>query len=109
VPLGFDGSKKWEYINAAKLLMSKGLLMAPSGLKGLEKQLRDYKLPDKRLSQDLVSTLCMSTFLMMPLYRDTYPEGYDEEKAKEYSRKLLDLFDRNYRPFDDRLSIRATN
>ena len=102
VPLGFDGVKKWEYINAAKLLMSKGLLMAPSGLKGLEKQLRDYRLPDKKLAQDLVSTLCMASYLMFPLYKDTYPSDIDDDQAKENSRKLVEILDRNFRPDDDR-------
>ena len=107
IPLSFDGAKKWEYINAAKLLMSKGLLMAPSGLKGLEKQLRDYRLPDKKLSQDLVTTLCMSAFLMFPLYRDSYPEELPNEQVEALSRYLAETFSRDYRPLEDRGSVRS--
>ena len=106
IPLSFDGAKKWEYINAAKLLMSKGLLMAPSGLKGLEKQLRDYRLPDKKLSQDLVTTLCMSAFLMFPLYRDSYPEELPNEQVEALSRFMAETFSRDYRPYEDRGATR---
>jgi hypothetical protein len=31
-PLGFDGAKKFMYLNSAKLLMSKGLLQIPKGI-----------------------------------------------------------------------------
>ena len=80
--------------------------MAPSGLKGLEKQLRDYRLPDKKLAQDLVSTLCMASYLMFPLYKDSYPSDQDEDKIKETARQLVEILDRNFRPWDDRSAAR---
>jgi hypothetical protein len=95
-PLGFDGAKKFMYLNAAKLLMSKGLLQIPKGIDGFEDQMRSYHLPDKKIAQDIVSALCMSAFLMMPLYRDAYPEEWTSDKAEELDRYFVESGSRSY-------------
>lgn len=73
LPLGFDGTKKWQYLNAMKILMGRELLEAPE-IDGLRKQLSRYKIPDTKIAQDLVSAMAMCCFLMYPLYRSAYPE-----------------------------------
>ena len=73
LPLGFDGMKKWQYLNALKILLGKELLKAPE-IDGLRKQLSRYRIPDTKISQDLVSSMSMCAFLMYPLYRMAYPE-----------------------------------
>ena len=102
VPLGFEGSKKWSYLNAAKILLSKGLLMAPKGISGLETQMRHYRLPDRKLAQDTVSTLCMAAFLMFPLYKAAYPEEIDDKESAEAARQLFESGGRTARPISDR-------
>ena len=102
VPMGFEGSKKYEYLNALKILLSKFLIQAPKGINGLENQLRNYRLPDKKIAQDLVSTLCMACFLMFPLYRDEYPEEMNEEQSEEMYRNMVAQSSRSYRPREDR-------
>jgi hypothetical protein len=95
-PLGFDGAKKWMYINSAKVLMSKGMLIAPR-IQGFEKQLRNYRLPDKKLEQDIVSAFCMAAHLMIPLYREEYPD--DENTVDPATvRFLAETASRTYRP-----------
>jgi hypothetical protein len=73
LPLGFDGIKKWQYLNSLKILMGKELLSAPE-INGLRKQLSRYRIPDTKIAQDLVSSMSMCCFLMYPLYRMAYPE-----------------------------------
>ena len=73
LPLGFDGIKKWQYLNSLKILMGKELLEAPE-IDGLRKQLSRYRIPDTKIAQDLVSSMAMCCFLMYPLYRTAYPE-----------------------------------
>jgi hypothetical protein len=94
-PLGFDGAKKWMYINAAKTLMSKDLIIAPP-IAGFKTQMGNYKLPDKKLVQDIVSAFCMSCHLMIPLYRDVYPE--EPEPTAVESSDLAARLSRSYRP-----------
>lgn len=106
VPLGFDGVKKWEYINAAKILMSKHLVKSPP-IPGLEKQLRDYALPDKKLQQDLVSAFCMACHLMMPLYKEVYPDEEDDISPEGQNRWFAQITGRSYRPARSRHFGRA--
>ena len=73
LPRGFDGIKKWQYLNSLKILMGKELLVAPE-INGLRKQLSRYRIPDTKIAQDLVSSMSMCCFLMYPLYRMAYPE-----------------------------------
>lgn len=72
-PLGFDGGKKWSYINALRLILSAGLIKAPK-INAIRQQLVRYRLPDKKIAQDLVSALCMGAFMLYPLYRAAFPE-----------------------------------
>ena len=106
IPLGFDGVKKWEYLNAAKILMSKGLLQIPSGVSGFERQLRGYHLPDKKLAQDIVATLCMACFLMYPLYLEEYPDEEYTTKDEDMARFFAEVSSRDSRP-TDRSSARS--
>lgn len=80
IPLGFEGNNKWMYLNALKLLMSKQRIQVPAGLDGLERQLKRYTLPDKKIPQDIVSALAMVAHLIYPLYRAEYPEFDSEDE-----------------------------
>lgn len=106
VPLGFEGSKKWEYLNSAKILMSKGLIQIPAGISGIENQMRGYRLPDKKIAQDIVSTLCLASSLMFPLYRDAYPEEQDDQQVESNARLMAEISSRSYRPDADRFTQR---
>ena len=77
VPMGFDGAKKWMYLNALRLILSKGLMKSPR-FNGIRQQLVRYRVPDKKIAQDIVATICMGSFMLYPLYRAEYPE-YDED------------------------------
>lgn len=78
LPLGFDGVKKWQYLNALKIILGRELMKSPE-IDGLRKQLTRYRIPDAKIAQDLVSSMAMCAFLMYPLYRMAYPE-VDEDK-----------------------------
>lgn len=100
IPLGFDGVKKWMYLNALQLLLGKSLLEMPK-IDAIRRQLTRYVIPDKKIPQDLVSILSMACFLLHPLYRMAYPEVDDspsgnlrQEPAK-YGRDYRPSFDRN--------------
>lgn len=101
VSLGFEGAKKWMYINAAKMLMSRGLLVSPP-IYGFRKQMGDYKLPDKKLVQDIVSTFCMVCHLMIPLYREVYPDEEDPDKKPDSIGGLAEVGSRHGRLFGNR-------
>lgn len=98
VPLGFEGGKKWRYINSAKVLMSKGVIKSPP-IPGLAQQMRSYSLPDKRIAQDIVSAFCMACELMMPLFKDVYPE-YEEDNVDNGD--VAEAIGRFYRPYANR-------
>lgn len=95
VPLSFEAGKKWRYINSAKVLMSKGAVKCPP-IPGLLQQMKTYSLPDKNKAQDIVSAFCMACELMMPLYRDVYPE-YEEDQTD--AGDLVEAISRFHRPY----------
>lgn len=101
VPLSFDGAKKWQYINSVKILLSKGLLRAPL-IAGFQEQIRNYKLPDKKLPQDIVSTLCMACHLMIPLYREAYPDEQEIDPNAPMAVSDAASMGRSYRPIAER-------
>jgi hypothetical protein len=88
LPLGFDGTKKWQYLNAMKILMGRELLEAPE-IDGLRKQLSRYKIPDTKIAQDLVSAMAMCCFLMYPLYRSAYPEMDEDGDLRSWGTSVM--------------------
>lgn len=74
IPLGFDGSKKFQYLNATKFLLSKNKLQIPDGIYPIQQQIKRYRLPDAKIVQDIVATFCMCCQLMYPLYVSEYGE-----------------------------------
>lgn len=107
-PLGFDGQKKWMYINSLKMLAGKNLIQIPAGIKGIENQVRSYVIPDKKIAQDIVSCLAMSAFLMYPLYLSEYPE-YEEDNGRfpGMARTTIEKIGRETRPVEQRYSRRS--
>lgn len=84
--LGFDAGKKMDYLNAAKMLMSKRLVEVPGGIKWFEAQMKSYRLPDHKMAQDIVATFSMAMFLIYPLYLADYPEDPDAERYSQVAR-----------------------
>ncbi len=100
IPLGFDGQKKWAYLTALKLLLSKGLLRMPKFPKevdAIRQQLTRYRIPDSKIPQDIVATLSMAAFIMQPLYTMAYPEM--ETADRILVGREAPTFGRNARPF----------
>lgn len=96
-PMDFSGSKKMTYISALKLLMGKGRFKVPSEIFGIRDQLRKYQLPDKKLPQDIVSSLAMVAYIMFPLFIAEYPEGIDDTTANSFG-SMAAAFGRYSRP-----------
>lgn len=61
------GTKKYDSLNAAKVLMSRGMLSFPY-IQHLWMQMQKYVLPDDKLRQDLVMTLAMSANWLVRKY-----------------------------------------
>jgi hypothetical protein len=57
--LNMSGGKKYEYINFAKTMMSKGLIQFPT-IAGIISQLMKYDLPDTHIPQDIVMMIAMT-------------------------------------------------
>jgi hypothetical protein len=100
VPLGFEGQKKWEYLSALKLLLSRQVLQIPDGIEGIIRQLRRYCLPDKKIPQDIVAVLSMIARLIYPLYLTAYPE--QEEDDEEETGVVIAQVGRYSRPYSRR-------
>lgn len=96
VPLSFDSGKKAMYLNCLKLLLSKALFQIPDRIVGISSQMKNYELPDKKIAQDIVATLCMCAFLMFPLYLQEYP---DEENAGDVTSGNREMLARSSRDF----------
>ena len=62
--------QKWkmQMIVTLKLLLGKELLRMPKGIQGIWMQLAGWHMPDKKLRQDVASTLFMAAFLINRLY-----------------------------------------
>jgi hypothetical protein len=99
IPLGFDGIKKWMYLNALQLILGKGLLLLPK-MDPIRRQLTRYVIPDKKIPQDIVSMLAMACFLLFPLYRMAYPEIDETDEGQ--LRSEPSSYGRDYRPSYDR-------
>jgi len=107
VPLGFEGGKKYQYLNAAKMLLAKNKLQIPDGIRPIQQQIKRYRLPDHKVVQDIVASFCMCCQLMFPLYVTEYGEidDYGVEREAQAgamvevsSRWSRQGYDRNARP-----------
>jgi len=109
IPMGFDGGKKYQYLNATKFLLSKGKLQIPAGISGIEQQIKRYRLPDHKIPQDIVAVLGMCCQLMFPLYINEYGEidSFGMERAAQAS-QILTNYSRNARQAADRYARPAT-
>lgn len=58
--MNMAGNNKSKALNSAKVIMGQGLLKMPH-LDNIESQLVNYKLPDTRIRQDIVSVIIMSS------------------------------------------------
>jgi len=110
IPLGFDGSKKYQYINATKFLLSRSKLQIPAGITGIEKQIKRYRIPDNKLPQDIVATLGMACQLMFPLYISEYGE-VDEagQQTESMAGDFLEAHSRHTRQAGTNRYSRASN
>jgi hypothetical protein len=89
MPMGFDGAKKWMYLNALKLILGKGLMESPE-IHGIRQQLSRYHLPDKKIAQDIVAVFCMGAYMLFPLYREKYP-AWEKDFSTKSGKETTDL------------------
>lgn len=78
VPIDMGGIKKKSFITLLKLMMQSNRLKTPAHIKGQNYQYSKYRLPDEKLSQDIVA--CDLVFVGL-----LKSEGFDEmavQKAK---------------------------
>lgn len=60
--------RKFEMVNALKMLMDNDKIRMPCGIQGIWLQLAGWQPNDKRLRQDIASTLFMAAYVMMRFY-----------------------------------------
>lgn len=77
-PVKLGGSMKFIYMNAAKTLVSRGLLQFPK-LPMLFSQLSNYRMPDDNLRQDLVMTVVIAAAWL----DSTFYGALDQSETKE--------------------------
>lgn len=65
--LSLTASSKFLYLNAAKIMMAKGMIQFPS-IQGMLSQLARYDIPDDKLNQDIVMMLAMACGWLEQLY-----------------------------------------
>lgn len=87
------GQLKMIMLNALRMLMEHGKMRYPY-IGGIWDQLGNYKLPDKKLRQDIVSMLMMAAFWLRTNMTEDYGDEEDEEDAVPVGRDDLALADR---------------
>jgi hypothetical protein len=92
--LNMAGNGKFLALNAAKMFMGKRLMLYPY-ISHLSNQLTNYVLPDNKIRQDLVMTICMSALYMRRYY---WEEAHDDEDGVP----VESYVDRHARPITDR-------
>ncbi|MBI3682901.1 MAG: hypothetical protein HY235_21215 [Acidobacteria bacterium] len=55
IPIDLSGNFKMYYMIILKKLMGKGLILWPDEIKGIRHQFKIYRLPDRKIAQDIVS------------------------------------------------------
>jgi len=61
-------TQKMQMVMALKLIMGKGMLLMPSRVQGIWMQLAGWQHPDKKLRQDIASTLFMAGHVLNRLF-----------------------------------------
>ena len=97
--LGVDlsGTYKMYYLILLKKMMGKGLLQWPDEIKGIRHQFKSYRLPDKKIAQDIVSA-----HVLLAAYVTTYLRVDFDEKEEDVV--PVNYQDRHSRPLADRHS-----
>jgi hypothetical protein len=90
--MDFSGAKKPAYLVSGRMMIEAGLTYWPKFFVGLRSQLTNYDIEkDKsdatsKIAQDLVSTYCMSAYLIRDLFvqalADVLPQNKDEDADK---------------------------
>lgn len=76
--INMGGNKKMLALNSATMLISRGLLRWPR-IEHLETQMLNYKLPDTKIRQDIVSMICMTASWLRLLF---FEEEEDKDETK---------------------------
>ncbi len=100
--MGMEGTKKYLALNALKYFLAKGLMEWPY-VAHLNNQLTNYRLPDTKIRQDLVSMCAMAAAWARRLYY------FDIEDATEQRKSAaeFEVYERNDRRLGDRNSMRS--
>jgi len=76
--MSLAGNVKGESLLALKLLMGRQLMRWPKGIKGIHQQLVNYRLPDKKVVQDIVSALMIGANFIRRFYYEELPSDVEE-------------------------------
>jgi len=98
IDMGGAGMKKMAFMTILKVMMMRGRLKWPRGIKGLTWQFGKYQLPDLKIAQDIVSAFfVLAGYLQFLGFEELTEEAIPESSA-------VGGFDRHSRPFPDRHS-----
>lgn len=81
-PINLNGSRKWECLNAAKMLSTAGMIKMPGAVDSIYGQLSRYRYPEQRGDrQDVAVCFMMSCWWLQRLYfmQETEAAEVDEE------------------------------
>ena len=97
--MSFAGNAKYDALVALKLLMSKQLIRWPKDIKALRQQMLSYKLPDKKITQDIVSCMSLAAafarrFYYSPYEEDTKSEVFLDGEPARHDRAFVERFER---------------
>jgi hypothetical protein len=79
--------------------MSKQLIRWPKDIKALRQQMLSYKLPDKKITQDIVSCMSLAAafarrFYYSPYEEDTKSEVFLDGEPARHDRAFVERFER---------------
>ena len=80
--LNFSNLKQ-AFVLSLKLIMGKGLILMPKEIKGIWHQLSGWHMPDKKLRQDIASTLFMAGYVLNRLFTiDVHMDDSEDESSE---------------------------
>jgi hypothetical protein len=113
LPMDFSSGKKSAFLIAGRLYIEAGLMSWPRMVTGIRSQLTNYDpakdtgVAKTKLTQDIVSMLCMSAFAARQLFYFE-PEDQGSQKADQDLELLDPEADRMVRLAGEERSIRST-
>ena len=95
-PVIFNENMKHQLITMTQVLLNRELLKAPF-IPRFYYQIQRYKLPDKKLAQDIFMTLLVAVYVLRDLYISAFQGEYEEIEENSYDRYKRRSENRNFR------------